>query len=233
MKTNHIRTSLLCSSIMLFSLFMFTNCKKKSNKDTVVTWKMINPVTGEPYVGIPVSVFRSKTKFQIVAINKKVDNVIIWEGVTDANGEASCRFKAIINDKYDYLATTPTFSSPKYFYKQPAIGSLKKNQVNELVYEGVGYGIYLSKRKNINCFDSNDKMRFRVKTLDNSNWSLWNWGGGTYLYGCVNTEYTLTEQTPYNIYIYEVEATKNNITTTYIDTFYHDGIGLDTFKIYY
>ena len=85
--------------------------------------------------------------------------------------------------------------------------------------------------KNINCFDSNDKMRFRRKLLFSNGspagWSSWGTLEASYFHGCVNEFSTLYKPQD----IYEVESTKNGLINTYIDTF---NIALnDTLKIYY
>ncbi len=235
MKTKHIHTSLLCSSLIGI-LLLVAACKKKSNEETTVHWDFKNPVTGQGYAGVKVSIHRVKDlkNFNIFSLDSKTKSEIIWEGVTDSNGEVTCSFKAYNNKKYNYFDyTSASFLDLNlYHYQRPSYDELNKNQVNNLVWRSVGKGKYVSIAKNISCFDSNDQMKLRQRNLCEmyNSWSPW----GPTRMGCYyNISAPQYEDKPYSIFVNEIESTKNGITTTKLDTFYFDGIGVDTMKIYY
>ena len=78
------------------------------------------------------------------------------------------------------------------------------------------------KIENVNCFDSNDKMRFKTFNSDefpNQSFQyipVW----GNYFNGCgLLFDGTFDDRLSGRI-LYQIEVTRNNQVTTYIDTFF-------------
>ncbi len=145
--------------ILLFCMFLLNSCKKYSNEYTEVEFVIVNPANDKPFEGIPVQISLSK------ATNKGIkDGGEFYNGVTDANGRVSFKFKAREGGDFWYVPSAD-FSSlgPPQNYEiivRPVPGALtiKKDQYNEMRYE-ITYFAYLNyKYKNINCEGSTDTL---------------------------------------------------------------------------
>lgn len=230
---------LLFVSILLFS------CKKQYKEDTIVNFHLYNPVTNEAYSGVKVAIYELKDVTPSLAIlpTSEYENNKIWEGVTDADGKASHTFSTLKKDKYTYWHyVDESFTEGKKKIEQPEYGPLVKNTNNKITYKVVIDNLsYVRWVKNINCFDNDDKCRWRRKSIIDiydSDWKPWSPLVGSPSYpqgfyeGCF--EYTNTHTHTQDIWDIEMEVIRNGITTIVRDTFYLTGQnGTDTLKIFY
>jgi len=214
-------------------LLLISSCNKtKIDTPTIVDLSVINPVTKTGYENVLFSIF--ETKSSVLGSDK---TTMIYSGKTDANGKA---YYKIDLHKY-YRSYTITFDYSKMFVPENDYDFsyardnewIIRGNVNNFNFEILPYFSYIKNIKNINCFDANDKMRFREKqlfSLGTPEWSLWGTLDQSSFHGCTNESHLFSR--PQDIYIYEVESIKNGIISTYIDTFKAEN-NLDTFKIYY
>ena len=226
---------LLYVSTLLFSF----GCKKKSKELTTVNFHLYNPVTNEAFSGIKVSVLQEKNTSS--GFNSSSDIEVIWEGVTDAYGKAAYTFKAYNSTKYAYWQTVEQsfyFNSSLHKVFQPEFLPLNKNEENEIVYKVVKNANMVTWLKNLNCFDQNDQMRWRRKSIVDifDDWSVWtpfSTSNNIYFEGCyelISNPHTYKQ----DIWDVEMEVTKNGITSLVRDTFYITGQnGTDTLKLFY
>ncbi len=221
-------------------LLISTGCKKKSKELTTVNFHLYNPVANEAFSGVKVSVLQEKNTSS--GCNSSNDTEVIWEAVTDANGKATCTFKAYNSTKYSYWQTVEKsfyFNDSYHKLEQPEFLPLNKKELNEIVYTVVINANYISWFKNLSCYDNNDRCRFRrksiIKKLDT--WGEWfpttQSSFPTGFEGCyenISSTYTHTQ----DIWDVELEVTKNGVTTIVRDTFYITGQnGTDTLKCFY
>lgn len=223
--------------ILTLSIFLLlSSCKKLRSKDTLtVDLTCINPVDGSAFPGVIYTIYEVKDKFSMgLSINQKKE--LIYTGETDVNGKAYYEFDAIENSKFSYeiyfdYSDMDVPDGEYYLNKTRDFDYLKKNETNIYHFDILPYYSFVKRIKNINCYDTNDKMRFRQKKTHtgSGDWSFWGTLDQDYFHGCTDMSYLLSK--PQDIYIYEVESTKNGIVNTYIDTFKMTAV--DTFKIYY
>ena len=190
-----------------------------------------NPVTHSPYPNILFTIYEVKNP----TFGGKDESTAIYNGKTDENGNAYYEFEIPENYKWTYKINfdyskmdVPT--NDYYMKRAPDFQYLQRGYDNVFDIQILPYFTHI---KNINCFDAYDKMRFRTKKLFSQGtpgWSFWDTLYANYFHGCEDKSYPLYK--PQDIYIYEVESTKNGILSTYIDTFKAES-NLDTFKIYY
>lgn len=208
-------------------------CKKHKNL-TTVNFHLYNPVTNEPYAGVKVKVLQDKQTGGGLNIGATTET--IWEGVTDANGKASHSFKAKNGANFFYWQyVDQNFTqNPNYeFLILPEFLPLEKNEVNEVVYKTVKKVNFVTWIKNTNCFNQNDKFRYkRTSIVDDFFWSYWT-PSNNYFEGCfelMSNTHTHTQ----DIWDIEMEVTKNGVTSIVRDTFYLTGQnGTDTLKLFY
>ncbi len=145
--------------ILLFCMFLLNSCKKYSNEYTEVEFVIVNPANDKPFEGIPVQISLSK------ATNKGIkDGGEFYNGVTDANGRVSFKFKAREGGDFWYVPSAD-FSSlgPPQNYEiivRPVPGALtiKKDQYNEMRYEITYFAYLREKYINSNCEGSTDTL---------------------------------------------------------------------------
>ena len=235
--------NLLYVSALLLSITSFSSCKKKQSKKlTTVEFHMYNPVTGEPFSGVKVGVAQMEQKSNgPFKIGDKYVKTIIWEGETDENGKASYSFYAYSNNKYQYWPLSDqSFMSSYNVVNQPMFDSFNKDQENKLVWQitnNVFYNLWI---KNINCNDVFDKFRYSLRAIETifSNTVFWDPiaidNVPQFYTGCYEYKGSEIISSPQHIWEVTMETTRNNITTTKIDTFYLTGKnGIDTLKLFY
>lgn len=229
---------LLLSSIIL----TISACKKISDEETAVNFHLFNPVTNEGFKDVTVKIYKLKVRdFQEDEIE------LIWEGKTNENGYAHCRYQAWEFYKYQYFPEID--QDGEYPLDQKLIQfpskyvSIFNNKVNKLDYKFAGQIQWIHHFKNINCFDENDRVRWRYKDITTSEGGMFsNWYPSTtgaslspsgYFEGCeeVLTATRVDEQT---IFYSQLEVTKNDSTYYVEDTMYLTGEnGVDTLRLYY
>ena len=218
--------------------FLFS-CKKENKELTTVDFHIYNPVSGEAMTGVKVAVYELKDVTPTLSIlsDSKYDSNKIWEGVTDAYGKASHTFNAYKKGKYTYWhSVNESFIAGKKKVEQPEYGPLNKNGINKVTFKVTDYVNYVTWIKNLNCFDQNDKFRYRRKSLiDPYAWSYWTPSSPVdYFEGCFELVSNNPNVHAQDIWEIEMEVTKNGITTVTRDTFYLTGQnGTDTLKIFY
>ena len=220
--------------IFLFVVILFFGCKKESKEYTTARWEFVNPVTEEPYAGVPVALILKK--YHGVSPGTEV----IWEGETNEYGIAEYKFKAYLKNKYGYLETADldVFGDLGYDYSiisRPPVQGLNKDEVNELRYEIVPYHNNITHIKNNNCQGSGDLMKFRQKNLftGSGGWSIWTPEHAIYE-GCIN-DYSDVRSRPLDHIVTEIEVTRQDGSVeNYIDTSFAEGENnVDTIKVYY
>ena len=234
--------------LLFVSLFMASalfSCKKLNKEETTVYFHLHNPVTNKGYSNVTVRIIEQKDVTPPLKLQSKYESKVIWEGKTDANGKASCSFKTLKSDKYTYWhSVDESFMNGKKIITQPDYGSLIKSSTTNLNYKLVVDDIkYVILYKNINCYDENDKCRFRKRNLIKpweSEWSAWmpnspNFPNG-YFEGCyeninIPSSVAVLCQDAWEV---EYEVIRNGVTTTFKDTLYIIGNNtVDTLKYFY
>lgn len=99
------------------------------------------------------------------------------------------------------------------------------------------YGNYVRQFKNVNCFDENDKIEFKVLEAYTGGYSNFDnvpfWGGGNLQYeGCIDWTQSIVNA-PSNVYYYQLKVTRNGVYSIYYDTFVNNPGVTDTFEIFY
>jgi len=225
-------------TLILLTLLLLTNCKKlRSKAPLTVDITCQNPVDGSAFPGVIFKIYEVKDKFSIgLSVNQKKE--LIYTGTTNVNGKANYEFDAIKNSKFSYeiFFDYSNMDVPVREYdlsKTSNFNYLKKNESNVYHYSILPYANLITHTKNINCIDSTDKKRTRWKYLytGSGNWTFWSTDDIYYLYGCqdkISHSYIVSDYL-----VYETEVTRNNITSSFIDTFYVYPENSDTLKIYY
>jgi len=219
-------------------ILLLISCKKEETKSImVVNINAINPVTNTPFKGVKYQILEVETIGKgLFYTTYTEEKKTIHTGETNANGKVNIEFE-IFKTKFDYEIQFDFehMDVPEGDYELNKGGHfsiLYKNEDNNFDFELLPYFSYIKNIQNIDCFDENDKMRMRQKYIytGSGNWTKWGETYNDYSHGCVNKSYPL--QKPQDLYIYEIETTKNGIVTTYIDTFIPTN-NIDTFKVYY
>lgn len=238
MKTQKL-IKLLYASTLILLLF---SCKKYYKEDTVVNFHLFNPVTNEGFSNVTVKIIEQKDITKPFQLTNEYETIVIWEGKTDSNGKASYSFKGRKNGKYTYWTSVDeSFMVGKEIITQPEYKPLTMLSTNDLTYKVVVDNInVVIWWKNTNCFDTNDKCRFRERDILKSEvWSDWkpsitSFFPNGYIEGCYEYHSSSVGQLPQNITEVEYEVTRNGITTTFKDTLYLIGnSSIDTLKYFY
>ena len=156
------------------------SCKKMRSKDTLtVDVTCVNPVDGSVFPGVVYTIYGVKDKFS-VGLNTNQKKELIYTGETDVNGKAFYEFDAIKNSKFSYeiyfdYSEMDVPDGEYYLNKTRDFDYLKKNEVNVYKFDIFPYGESYTHIKNIDCQNSNDKMRYRFKYLftGSGNWTQW------------------------------------------------------------
>lgn len=221
--------------LLLGFLTIFLGCKKYSKELTTVNFHLYNPVTNEAYAGVKVWVLQEKNTSS--GFNSSSETEMIWEGVTDAYGKAFASFKAYNSTKYSYWqdAENSFVQNPNLkLLKQPEFLPLNKNEENEVVYLVAVPASFVFEVKNVNCFDENDRFRFRRSWVYGSQYTNqfgWtNWSEDQF--GCYEL---ISDYNNYysDIIITQYEVERNGVLNTYLDTFSIYPNSMDTLRIYY
>lgn len=195
-------------NIILLSLLLFS-CGKK----TTITGRIINPVTGIGIGNIEIEVLKEKVN-PIPGSMDGTGSKLIETTTTDSEGyyaieirKSSSRnyYLSVIYDENKYTSTEST---------SVLIASKTKNQTFN--FGLTPYGFIKQDIHNINCFDSNDQMRYKRSNTSINLTSTYS----TTFEGCFDFSSTEYFKYPMGWVKYEVETTKNGINSTLIDSFY-------------
>jgi len=188
---------------LITPLLLITSCNKTDfDTTTIIDINIINPVTKTGYENVTFSIFEANS-----SIFSSGKTTTIFSGKTDINGKAYYKFDVNKNHR-NY---TITFDYSKMFVPENDydFSSARDNEiitrgtVNDFNFEILPYFSFIQNIQNIDCFDENDKMRFRQKNLFSQGtpkWSKWGETYYDYLHGCANKTYVLSK--PQDIYIY-------------------------------
>ena len=153
----------------------------------------------------------------------------IRDSVTDANGVAKISFFPKKNLDYMYRIYFDysnihfaSYSGNYSLINAPGYDLINRNDQRDYEIRALPHCSVHFKIENVNCFDSNDKMRFKTFNLDESpNQSfehipVW----GNYFNGCGQLFDGTFDNRLTGRILYQIEVTRNNVVTTYIDTFF-------------
>ena len=230
--------------LLLFALFGFLlmSCKKL-DEDNPIEFKIKAhiPYSDEPISGVKYTIREYKSKTELTSFGDIEYTDFILEGTTDANGNAAISFAPKKNVKYRYDITFDysslhfaSYSGSYSLIKVPNYVPLSRNDQQDFEIRALPKCGMQFKIENVNCFDSNDKMRYKVYHLEEEpNQQFQYILYSNYFNGCGSfVDYTNNDVLSGH-QIYQIEVTRNNIVTTHIDTFFlQPGITNDVFIEY-
>jgi hypothetical protein len=220
------RLFLFFHCLLLLSVF---SCKKLDKKNPIeFTIKAHVPYSGDHISGVKYSIveYRAKKGGKLGEIEYTDFKL---EGYTNASGLAVISFFPKKNLDYmyriyfDYSNIQFSGSSGDYsLINAPSYDLIDRNNQRNYEIRALPHCNVHFKIKNVNCFDSNDKMRFKTFNMDefpNQSFqyiSVWS----NYFNGCaVNLENTTNDMLS-GRKVYQIEVTRNGQVTTYVDTFF-------------
>ncbi|WP_343747083.1 hypothetical protein [Fluviicola sp.] len=208
-------------------LFSFFSCKKLDKDNPIeFTIKAHIPYSGEPISGVKYTIREYKSKKGKLGEVEYTDFVL--EGMTDANGVASIAFAPRKSKNY-YYDLTFDYSSMQFanysgsysLIKAPTYVHLVRNDQQDYEIRALPHCGMHFKIENVNCFDANDKMRYRVYHLEEEpNQQFQYIPYSNYFNGCGFLGEITNSSILSGHQIYQIEVTRNNQITTYIDTFF-------------
>jgi hypothetical protein len=226
-KTPNRRINILFCSLIAV---LFLSCHKSNNKEPIIFNIVATiPYDGTPIPGIKYKIVEYKNKSSIFSTAIKTE-ATGWEmtGETNAQGMASGSFDGVFKSNYnysiyfDYSSMKLPLSLSDVSIIGPTFDKLNRSAPIDNVYNFRVLPYTTVKRKftNTNCFDGNDKMRFKKIYMDESTQQSFDYENfGNYYVGCGIVGGTDTPfKTLCGRLVRQIEITKNNVTTTYIDT---------------
>jgi len=163
------------------------------------------------------------------------------EAVTDADGYAKVSFtkKKKETSKYYYYAhfdySSVECPYPNYsIINSPSFIVVNPNEQNSVYLRVLPYASVNWKVENINCYDSQDKMRFKAYNYDERPTDDFQYlAYGSYFLGCGIQTQGMVDNIVSGHQVYQIEVTRNGIINTYIDTFFlQPGVMNDVFLEY-
>jgi hypothetical protein len=215
--------------IVLSLLVSFLSCKKL-DKDNPIEFKIKAhiPYNDEPISGVKYTIREYRSKKELMLSDIEYTDFIL-EGVTDANGNANISFAPKKNMKYHYDITFDysnlqfaNYSGSYSLIKVPNYVPLSRNDQQDFEIRVLPHCSIHYKVENVNCFDANDKMRFKTFNCDefpNQSFqyiTVW----GNYFNGCGSFFDDTINNMLSGRKLYQIEVTRNNVVTIYIDTFF-------------
>jgi hypothetical protein len=210
-------------------LVSFYSCKKlDKNHPIEFTIKAHIPYSGKPISGVKYTIREYKAK-KNGSIGEIEYTDFELEGTTNSNGIAEIAFLPKKNKDYmyriDFDYSNIDFASYSGSYSlinAPGYDLLTRNNQRDYEIRVLPHCKVHYKIENVNCFDNNDKMRFKTFNLDefpNKTFeSIYTWSN--YFEGCsVSLENTSNGMLS-GRKVYQIEVTRNGEVTTYIDTFF-------------
>ncbi len=214
--------------IVLTLLLSFLSCKKLDKDNPIeFTIKAHIPYSDESISGVKYTIREYKSSKELLGDIEYTD--FILEGVTNANGDAVISFAPKKNMKYrydikfDYSGMQfANYSGSYSLIGAPTYEPLSRNEQKDYEIRALPHCEMHFKIENVNCFDGNDKMRYKTfncnefpyKTFE----TIYVWSN--YFNGCGSfVDYT-NDNVLSGYHIYQIEVTRNNQVTTDIDTFF-------------
>ena len=215
--------------LLLFSLFVFPSCKKLDKKNPIeFRIKAHIPYNDEPISGVKYTIREYRSKKELILGDIEYTNFKL-EGYTNANGEAVISFPPKKNMNYRYDITFDysnlqfaNYSGSYSLIRVPTYVPLSRKDQQDFEIRALPHCSVHFKVENVNCFDNNDKMRFKTFNLDEfpnqafQYITVW----GDYFNGCGIFGDAIFEDRLSGRKLYQIEVTRNNVVTTYIDTFF-------------
>lgn len=229
--------------IILSLLVSLSSCKRLDKKNPIeFTIQAHIPYSNEPIAGVKytISEYRSK-KF-----SKKLGEIeytdFKLEGVTDASGWAKISYFPKKNLDYmyriDFDYSNIQFASYSGSYSlinAPSYDLVTRDNQEDYEIRALPLCNIHFKIENMNCFDANDKMRFKTFNMDefpNQSFQYINVWSNDFTDCAVNLENTSNDMLS-GRKLYQIEVTRNGQVTTYIDTFFlQPGITNEVFLEY-
>lgn len=233
------RLFLFFHCLLLLSVF---SCKKLDKKNPIeFKIKAHIPYSGEPISGVKYTIREYRSKKELILSDIEYTNFKL-EGYTNANGEAVISFPPKKNMNYRYDITFDyseiqfaNYSGSYSLIRVPTYVPLSRNDQQDFEIRALPHCSVHFKVENVNCFDGNDKMRFKTFNLDefpNQSFqyiTVW----GDYFDGCGIFGDAIFEDRLSGRKLYQIEVTRNGQVTTYIDTFFlQPGVMNDVFLEY-
>ncbi|MNU69207.1 hypothetical protein D3C71_585900 [compost metagenome] len=217
---------LLLFCFLLVSVF---SCKKLDKKNPIeFTIKAHIPYSAEPISGVKYMIkeYRSKKGGGIGEIEYTDFEL---EGTTNANGFAEIAF--FPKKKLDYMYRIyfdysniqfESYSGAYSLINAPSYDIMTRNDQRDYEIRALPHCSVHIKVENVNCFDANDKMRFKTYNCDefpNKTFeTIYVWGD--YFNGCGLFFDGTFDDALSGRKIYQIEVTRNGQVTTDIDTFF-------------
>jgi hypothetical protein len=216
--------------LLPFSLFVFSSCKKLDKKNPIqFTIKAHIPYNDEPISGVKYTIREYRSKKELILSDIEYTDFKL-EGYTNVNGEAMISFlpKKNMNYRYDITFDYSNLQFANYsgsysLIRVPTYVPLSRNDQQDFEIRALPHCSIHFKIENVNCFDANDKMRFKTFNMDefpNQSFQyMLDWSND--FTGCaINLENTTNNDMLSGRKLYQIEVTRNGQVTTYIDTFF-------------
>ncbi|MGV3613581.1 MAG: hypothetical protein ACO1N0_21655 [Fluviicola sp.] len=226
---------------LLLSTAIFS-CKKLDKKNPIeFTIKAHVPYSGEPISGVKYTIVEYRSK----KFSSKFGDIeytdFKLEGTTNANGIAEISYFPKKNLDYHYIINFDysnihfSGSSGNYsLINAPSYDIITRQDNSDYDIRILPHCGAHFKVENINCFDANDKVRFKGFNFDESPHNELQYTSyGNYAIGCGLLIEHINNSTLTGRRVYQIEVTRNNVVTTYIDTFFlQPGVMNDVFLEY-
>lgn len=216
---------------IIIALTLF-GCKKLKTKDPIVFNIYAEmPNTHTPISGLKYRIVEYKEKDKLFGLGGLSElEETGWEktGSTGSDGKASGSFKGVLKSNYSYkiffefdeMQLPNGITNYEVFGASFDVLSRSLPDDNNYTFRILPYTSMHFKVENINCFDANDKIQYKIYNYDESpNLSFETIPWGNPFFGCgVQVENTF-DNVLAGHKVCLMEITKNNIVTTKIDTF--------------
>src|SRR5690606_31157824 len=150
---------------------VISSCKKYSEETMVLEVDAKNPVTGVPISGVKFQIY--EIKFWGGGINEqKEESSLYYEGVTDSNGFARFEYNPMIKHGkkgvnyflyFYYSDNNITAGNYQKLLGPDWLPLTFYDNYRKIDIHIVPVVNNIFHLKNVNCFDSNDKMKYRLK----------------------------------------------------------------------
>jgi hypothetical protein len=224
------RSRIIIAGASMLALLFFAGCNKLKTKDPMIfNITALMPYNNTPVAGVRYRIVESKYKTRFgKMVGQPTPTGWELEGVTDSQGKASGNFKGVLKVNYsytiyfDYTAMELPAGINDYKVDGPEYAILQRSSPESNSYDVriLPYTSFHFKVENVNCFDANDQMRFKVYNFDEQPTQSFEYiPWGNYFNGCgLHVDY-IGDHLVTGRQVYQIEVIRNGNTNTYIDTF--------------